>query len=267
MKATWQGYVALGQLGIPIRLYTASQLIQPKFVQLHILDGSPVRRVLECKAEGQPIPFDEVIRGVEYAPGQYIPLTERELDQVSSLPARTVAIQQFCDADAVEPQYYDKPYYVVPSRGGERAYALLREVFARTRKMAIAQVIVRGKQYVAVLRVTGDVLMLLLLRYAGQLVPRSSIKTPPLSKPSPEEVEALRAVVERFGGPFYIADYHDERAEFIRELVERKTKSLPPRRAERVKPYATPEDEIVPALRSTLDGQRMLLGGEPDGKQ
>lgn len=265
MKATWQGYIALGQLGIPVRLFTATRTLQPKFVQLHVLDGSPVQRTLECKEEQRPITFDEVIRGVEYEPGRYIPVTDREIEHASPAPVKAISIRQFCATDAIEPQYYDKPYYVVPSRGGERAYALIREVFTRTRKMAVAQVVIHNKEYVSVLRVAGDLLMLMLLRYAGEIVPRSGMRTPPLSKPSPEEVDTLTAVVERFGGPFYIEDYHDERAEFIQELVERKSKGLPLRRQERIKPQATPEDEIVPALKNTLQERRMVSSGEVPG--
>lgn len=262
MKATWEGYIALGQLGIPARLFTATRSLQPKFVQLHMLDDSPVQRTLECKAEQRPIAYDEVIRGVEYEPGRYLPITDRELQQSSPTSIKAITIRQFCDIDAIAPQYYGKPYYVVPSRGGERAYALIREVFARSLKMAVAQVVIHNKEYIAALRVDSDILMLILLRYASEIVPRSDIKTPPLRKPSPDEVAALTAVVERFGGPFYVEDYHDERAEFIEQLVERKSKGLPMRRQERVRPQATPEDEIVPALKNTLQERQMISSGE-----
>lgn len=261
MKAAWQGYVALGRLGIPVRLYNGMQSNAPKFVQLHMLDNSPVSRELACKAEGRPIPYGEVVRGVEYEPGKYVTLTEREMEHVSPTPIKAIAIRQFCDLAAIEPQYYSHPYYVVPGRGGERAYALLREVFTRTHKMAVAQLVLHNKEHIAALRVEGDLLMLLIMRYAAEIVPRSSIKTPPLTKPSPAEIEALRAVVEQFNGPFYIEDYHDERAEQISELVERKAKGLPMRRRERTAPRTTPEDDILPALRDTLGERRMISGG------
>lgn len=262
MKASWQGYIALGRLGIPVRLYTAAQSIQPKFVQLHRTDHSPVQRVLECKAEQRPISIDDVVRGVEYEPGRYIALSERELERTSPLPVKTIVITQFSDLDAVQPQYYEKPYYIVPSSGGERAYALMREVFVRTHMMAIAQVVLYNKEHIAALRVEGDLLLLLVLRFAGELVPREHIRTPPLAKPSPAEVEALRAVVERFSGQFYIQDYHDERAEYIHDLVERKAKGLPLPRAERPKPQATPESGIIPALKDTLSERRLLPPGD-----
>ena len=258
MKASWQGYIALGRLGIPVRLYAATQSIQPKFVQLHREDHSPVQRILECKAEQRPISIDDVVRGVEYEPGRYITLSERELERTSPLPAKTIVITQFSNLDAVQPQYYEKPYYVVPGRGGERAYALMREVFVRTHMMAMAQVVLYGKEHIAALRVEGDLLLLLVLRFAGELVPRDHIRTPSLTKPSPAEVEALQAVVERFNGPFYMHDYHDERAEYIRDLVERKAKGLPMPRSERSKPQTTPEDDIVPILRDTLSERRLL---------
>jgi DNA end-binding protein Ku len=139
MKATWQGYIALGQLGIPVRLYSASRLVRPQFVQLHEKDSAPVERVLKCSAENREITYKEIVRAVEYEPGHYITLTGQELERNLPTPAKTIEVKQFCELSEVAPIYYEKPYYIVPSKGGERAYALLREALVRSKKAIVAQ--------------------------------------------------------------------------------------------------------------------------------
>lgn len=259
MKAAWQGYIALGQLGIPVRLYTATKSLRPRFVQLHEKDGSPVRRQLQCREEQRDISSSEIIRAVEYEPGHYITLTNHELEQTAINPIKTIAINQFCTLGEISPLYFEKPYFIVPSRGGERAYGLLREVLVRVEKIAIAQFVIQNRERIAAIITHGDLLLLHQLHFAAEILPRESLKTPPLPKPSPSEIEALSTVVERFSGPFYITDYHDEHAERINELIERKAKGLPPAHNERIAPHATPEDEIINVLQDVLSEPKRIL--------
>jgi len=251
-RASWQGYITLGGLGIPVRLYPATQSLQPRFTLLHADDGSPVERSWRCQQEQREISHQETIRAIEDTPGHYITITDRELERASSAPLRTVTIKQFCDDGSVAPLYYARSFYAVAGKGGERAYALIREVFARTQSMAIAEFTLRLQDHIAALAVHGDVLMLHQLHFAAEILPRSSLKTPALPKPSPTEIARLMTVVERFRGPFYIEDYHDEHSEQIRELIERKRQGLPAPRHERPAAHATPEADIVATLEQAL---------------
>jgi DNA end-binding protein Ku len=171
---------------------------------------------------------------------------------------KTADIKQFANPKDIPPVYYDKPYYVVPTKGGERAYATLRDVLREHAKNAIVQIVLRTREHVAALGVHGDMLMMYQLRYAAELVPRAGLKTPALPKPDPAERDALSAVINRFSAPFFAEDYHDEYSEGVRELVERKAKGLPMPRAESKAPHATPEENIVDALQATLQGPQQL---------
>lgn len=196
VRATWQGYITLGQLGIPVRLYSAVQSIRPRFVQLHESDGSLVERQLKCKVEQREITSSEIVRAAEVEPGKYVTLSDREPDTGQPSAPKTVAIQQFCDQKDIPSIYIGRPYYVVSTKGGERAYSLVREVLARLKKVAIAQFVIYNKAHIAVLGVVGDLLILQQLRFAQEIVPRQLIKSPALPKPSPHEIEALGQVVE-----------------------------------------------------------------------
>lgn len=263
-RAAWQGYITLGRLGIPVRLYTATQSIRPQFVQLHESDGSPVERELRCRVEQRKIDASEVIRAIEYEPGKYITLTDNELTTTSDVATKTIAVQQFCEVEAIPSIYIAKPFYIVPSKGGERAYALLREVLARQHKAALAQFVIYAQQHIAMLAVHGDLLLLQQLHFAAEIIPRSSIKVPPLPRPTPAELEALSTVVERFSGSLYLEDYHDTYSEQVQELVDRKARGLPSARSERIAPHATRDTEIIAALQDTLGEKKLIAGSMRD---
>lgn len=259
MRAAWKGYITLGQLGIPVRLFSATQNSRPTFTSLHETDGSPVDRVLKCRAEDKEISSRDTVRAIEHEPGQYVTFTSRELEQAVPENSRAIDIKQFCLPEAIDPIHYEKPYYISSGAGGERAYALLREALTRTHHVAIAQFVIYNKEHIAAIGVRGDMLVLNQLRFAAEILPRSEVKTPPLPKPSPNEVDVLSAVIERFSGPFHVEDYHDQQTERVLELLERKIKGLPPPKSKQPEPAATDENEILPILRRTLNDDRDQL--------
>jgi DNA end-binding protein Ku len=259
MKAAWQGHIALGQLGIPVRLYSATRSRRPQFIQLHEKDSAPVERVLKCSAENKEISYNEIVRAVEYEPGRYITLTGQELERNLPNTSKTIEVSQFCSLSEIDVIYYEKPFYIVPAKGGERAYALLREALTKSNRVMVVQFAMYQREHIGVIGLRNDLLMLNQLRFANEIVPRSEIRTRALPRPSPTEVNTLKSVIDHFSGPFYIEDYHDHYMEQIRLLIERKAKGLPPPRRERVAANATPEEEIVTALQNTLAENKRQL--------
>lgn len=261
MRASWQGYITIGQLGIPVKLFSASRPARPRFTHLSEKDGAPVERVLRSSVSHEEVKPSEIIRAVEVEPGKYVTLTEQEMERAGTPHLKTIDVKQFCDQGAINLLHYEKPYYVTPTTGGERGYALLREALVRTDKLAVTQFVIYGREHIAALGVVGDLIVLHQLRYAGEIVPRSDIKTHALPKSNPSELDSLCALMDRFSGPFYIQDYHDEHAEYIHQLVERKAKGLPMPRRETPPANATPEDQIGSALNDMLGSSRQLNGG------
>lgn len=261
-RASWQGFITMGQLGVPVRLYSASRSVRPRFVQLSEKDGKPVQRVLRSSVTHEEVRTDEVVRAVEFEPGKFVTLTDQELEQTDTPHLKTIDVKQFCEPGDINPIHYEKPYYVTPDTGGERAYALLREALVRSDKLAITQFVIMNKEHIGALGVAGDLLVLHQLRFAEEVVPRSDIRTRPLPKSDPSEVEALQQLIERFSAPFYVNDYHDEHAEYVQQLVERKAKGLPMPRREKPSPHATPDDQIQAAITRMLDPGQNRLGDE-----
>lgn len=254
MKALWKGYITLGRLGIPVRLYAASQSSGVKFVQLHEADGSPVERPLFCRREHKEISSGDVVRGVEVGAGKYVTFTDHELAGYESGNEKVIEIRQFCVPAQVEARYYEKPYYLVPTQGGERTYALLREGLTRTAKLAIGTFYFYGNEYISAVGVYEDVLMLYRLRFADEIVPRSDIDTLAMPRANPSEVDMMQAAIERYSLPFHARDYHNAQTERIAMLAERKAKGLPMPRPEHIPADATADTDI-PAVLSQIIGQ------------
>lgn len=261
MKALWKGYIVLGQLGIPVRLYAATQKSGVTFVQLHDKDSSPVERPLFCKQEHTEISPSEVIRGMEYEPGKFVTFTEQELSHSRSSELKAVNIKQFCSPAQVQPSYYEKPYYIVPTAGGERGYALLRDGLAQTGMVAVGQYYFYGSEHIGTIEADGDVLVLHQLRFSDKLIPRSDIKTPQLPRPNPSEIDMMKAVIERYSGTLHLRDYHNEYTEYIQLLAERKAKGLPAPKPEETPAHTTPEDDIQTTLADTLKHNTTLGEG------
>ncbi len=242
----------LGRLGIPVRLYPATQPLLPRIILLHENDASPIERPLFCKAEHRPIAHDELVQAIEMAPGDYIMINSRNANGSITVPPKTMQVLQFCRQRTIPSYYYRSPFYVVPSLNGARAYSLLRAVFVKCESAAIVIYAYRGKEHIGALHVDGDLLLLYQLRYDSEIVPRATIRLPALPKPSPSEVDVMSAVIDRYSGPLYMRDYHSSYADHLRELTTRKMKGLHSASREHALPAATPENEIIPALEATL---------------
>jgi DNA end-binding protein Ku len=250
MKASWNGYFSVGELTLPMRLYSGTRVVAPHFFQLHAKDHAPVARAATCKKDGETLLPKDIIKAVEYD-GRYIEIKDTDI-QASAGDDKSIIVRQFSDTGAVDPIYYEKPYYMVPGKGGEIAYTLLRQAFMRTNKVAIATFTLYEKEHIGIVSATDGVLMLQQLRFADEIVPRSDIKTPTLPQPLPEQVDAAVRLMERYSAPFYIDDYRNEQLDELNEIIESKAKGLPLKRKPQIAPHATPENELMPKLRSLL---------------
>lgn len=256
MKASWNGYFRLGDLTVPMRLFSAVRSTGPKFAQVDAKDLLPVTRVAKSKS-GKELKADEMTRVIEHE-GKYIEISDSEIAE-SSGAERNIIVRQFSEPESINPVYYEKPYYMVPGKGGELAYSLLRQAFVRAKKIAVTTFALYGKEHIGIITAHDGILLLQQLRFADEIVPRADIKTPPLSQPAPSQVDMAVKLMERYSAPFYVADYHNEQLDNLNEIIERKVKGLPPKRQQQVAPHATPEKELAPALEAMFSQTPEML--------
>jgi DNA end-binding protein Ku len=149
-RAFWKGAISFGLVYIPVDLYSATHSATIDLDFLDKRDFSPVGYQRYNKRTGKLVEWQDIVRGYQYKKGQYVALSDEDFRKANTKASQTIEITSFTDATNITPEYYETPYYVAPQKGGQKVYALLREALKRTGKVAIANVVVRTRQHLAV---------------------------------------------------------------------------------------------------------------------
>src|ERR1700746_3507951 len=169
-RAIWKGSISFGLVNIPIALYPATRREELSFRLLRKGDLSPVNYKRVAEKDGKEVPWDQVVKGYEYEKGKYVVLKEEDFQRVDVEATRTVDIQDFVDLDEIDPIFFYKPYYLEPQKGGDKAYALLRDSLQKKKKVGIAKVVIKTREYLAGVKPEDGALVLELMHFAGELV-------------------------------------------------------------------------------------------------
>jgi DNA end-binding protein Ku len=237
VQGMWSGTISFSLVAIPVQLVKAVEPGRVSFRLLHNSDYSPVLRKMFCPGEGKIVPNEEIIRAYEVGPDKYIVITDAELESVSPERSRTIEIIDFIDMKDVDSIYYDHPYYLVPSKGGEKAYSLLVEVMRRTNKAGLAKFVLGEREYFVAVKSTKGALSLITLRYNEEILPHEDMAPKEVDLDS-EEKKRIDRIIKQMMGDFNPDKYADERRKKIVELLEKKTKEKAPVKAPEVEEEA-----------------------------
>ena len=227
-RAIWTGSISFGLLNVPVRLYSAVSSRSIRFRELREKDGSRVRHKRVAEEDGEEVAYDEIVKGYEIAPDQYVVMTRDELEALDPKRSKTIEIEDFVDLDQIDPIYFNQPYYIGPAQGAERAYALLAQAMAEQRKVAIARFVMRNKESLAAIRTSadGEVLTLATMRFADEVVPTSDLEDvlgeSEDVEPRKREIEMAKALIDSLATDFDPSSYRDEYREELMSLIERK---------------------------------------------
>jgi DNA end-binding protein Ku len=227
VQAIWSGTISFSLVAIPVLLVKAVEPGRVSFRTLHSKDYSPLARSMVCPKDEVVVPPDEIIRGFEIGPGRYIPITDEELESVSPERSRTIEIVEFIDMQEVDPIYYDHPYYLVPAKGGEKAYGLLVEVMQRTNKAGLARFVLHEREYLVAVKSTEGALALITLHYHAEILPEEDI-SPKAAKIDAAERSRLKQSIKDMLADFNPVQYADERRKKIMDLLKQKAKEKAP---------------------------------------
>jgi len=248
MRAIWTGSVSFGLVNIPIKMYSGSETHEG--LDLHMLhkqDHAPVRYARICRKDGKEIPYDEIVKGYEYQDGDYIELTKEDFKRADAKRTKSLEIRQFVEEREIDSRYWDKPYYLEPAKGAERAYALLREALEESGKVALVKYAMRARDNMGAIKPIGRALVLNEMRFPADIRNPSELKFPDKNLASKEEIQMALSLLKQQTKPFIPEDWHDTYTEELEEVIEEKAKGKKP--AKRTK---EPEDTKVKDLMSTL---------------
>src|SRR5882672_4928347 len=194
-RALWKGSISFGLVNIPIELHTAVRDHRPKFRMLHAKDKSPVKYERVCIRDGDAVAWEDLVKGYEYAKGQFVILTKEDFKAAAVEKTRTIDIIDFVTAESIDDRFFETPYYLVPSKGGERAYALLREAIRESGRVGIAKFILRDAQHLAALEVIENAIVLSVMRFADELIDAQQFDFPAATGVRKPELDMAKALV------------------------------------------------------------------------
>lgn len=223
MRALASATISFGLVSIPVKLFSSAESSTTiRFNQIHKKDGSRLKQQMICAKEGSPVPKDEVVKGYEFAKDQYVLFTDEELRAIDEKATHTIDIAEFVQAEQVDRIYLDKVYYLGPDKGGARAYRLLARALRETGKAALAKYAARGKQYLVMVRLMEDGLVMEQLHYAAEIRSFSEVPIDDVDIKKEELKLAVQLVEQAASDEFQPENYKDEVRERMMELIQRK---------------------------------------------
>lgn len=229
-RGLWKGAISFGLVHVPVELHSAQK--RSSELDLTMLDRrdlAPVGYKRVNKSSGKEVPWEDVVKGYEHEDGQYVVLSDEDFRRANPEAAKTVDIVAFVPLEAIPPQFFDTPYYVVPGKRGEKAYALLRDTMKKAGKAGIATVMIRTRQYLAALVAQDEVMILDTLRYHDELKEVAELGTPAQAlkgvKVTPKELDMALRLVEDMSEEWKPSKYHDTYREDLLKRIEEKVKA------------------------------------------
>jgi DNA end-binding protein Ku len=251
-RALWKGSISFGLVNIPIELHTAVRNHRPKFRMLHAKDKSPVRFERVCIHDGDPVAWEDLVKGYEYEKGHFVVLTKEDFQAAALEKTRTVDIVDFVKAEDIDDRFFETPYYLVPAKGGERAYALLREALRETGRIGIAKFILRDAQHLAAVEVIEDAIVLTVMRFADELVDVTQFDLPATSGTRKPELDMAKALVNNLAAAWDPSKYTDQYRDNLMRVIQAKAKGKHAKLVAGKEPHRAEVVDLMERLRRSL---------------
>lgn len=255
MRPLWTGAVTFGLVNIPVRLHSAIQSKERiSFRLLHKKDLSPIRYDRVCQKEEQSVPWKEIVKGYEYTKGKFVVLTDDDFKAAAIESSKAIEIIDFVRAEEIDPRYFETPYYIVPAKGGEKPYALLREAIKRTGTVGIGKVTMRSNSHhLAGVKAVGDALVLEIMRFADELVDVTEFALPTDAGVRPQELQMAEQLVENLSQQFDPAKYTDDYRANLMKIIKAKMKGKKIEVTEPDEPESTQVVDLMARLQESLE--------------
>jgi DNA end-binding protein Ku len=265
-RSMWKGTLTFGLVSVPVKLYTAVSERNVRFHQLHATDHARIVQKRFCAAEDEEVPFSEVVKGYEIAPGRHVVIEAEEFAALEPAFTRTIEIEDFVQMEEIDPILFDRPYYLVPNRGGARSYGLLLQAMRDTDKVAIGRVVLRSRQQLVAIHPREDTLVMTTMNFSDEVVPTAELHElhEEHVELSDNELEIAHRLVDSIVRPFDAANYRDTYREALLDLIDHKASGEqvvlePPARDE---PLEAPD--LMSALEASIEQVRARRAREED---
>jgi len=256
MRPLWTGSLSFGLISIPVTMYSAAKERALDFSMLRKGDLCPISFKRVCKTTGEEVPYEDIVKGFEYKEDTYVVLDEDDFKRASPEKSERIDIEAFVQEQEIDTKYYDKPYYLEPGKGADKAYVLLREALAQEKKVAVARMVFRQREDLVVVKPDDDILLLNQLRFPDELREHTEIKVPHNPQISRNEIGMAIELIEKMTGRFEPKEFHDTYTEKLEAIIKAKAhgKKLQPLPKAESKPAESAD--LVAQLRASLERHR-----------
>jgi DNA end-binding protein Ku len=266
MRSIWSGSISFGLINIPIRLYSATDEHLISFTLLHKDDLSPIRYARICTEEEKEIPYEHIVKGYEYEKGEFVVVEEEDFKRASAQKTGLIEIVNFSKESEVDSIYFEKPYYLEPDKGADKAYALLREALRKANKLAIVKYVFKNKAQLGAIKPSLDVLILDQMRFADEIRNTEGLKLPQMDEVGKKEIEMALKLIDQLTEKFNINAYHDMYREKLQEVIEDKIKGQAlPKVGKAPKPSKI--HDIMSLLKASLEEPRQKKGRKKEKRE
>ncbi|MFK3648586.1 Ku protein [Lysobacter enzymogenes] len=245
-RPIWTGTISFGLLNIPVKLMSGERRVDLHFRMLDSRNKAPIRYERVNEETGEEVPWKEIVKAFEYDKGSYVVLESSDIAAAAPDNNETVDIDAFVDAASIGSEYFEKPYVLEPGKKAEKGYVLLREVLEKTGKVGIGRVVIRTREYLAAVAPRGDALILLILRYAQELIDPDDYKLPVGGlakwKISAREVEMAQQLIDSMSSPWKPESYKDDFRDRLHKVIQQRVKAKKVVRGKQAEEAKLPEN-------------------------
>ena len=255
-RSLWNGTIAIGLLTVPVKVHTATESKTVRFHEVHAKDGARIEHRRVCTKEDEEVPYEQVVKGYELSSGEYVVLDDEEIKAAAGDRTHVIEVEEFVDAGAIDPIFYERTYHLGAGDDGAQAYRLLHDALERTGRAALGRFTFHDRERLVAIRpldaARKKLLALHTLRFADELVGAKQLKPDrPGKKPSDRETKMAAKLIDTLRTDFDPTDYDDEYRQAVLDMIARKAKG------EEIEPPEPQEDEgdqddLAAALEASL---------------
>ncbi|HUQ65925.1 MAG TPA: Ku protein [Flavitalea sp.] len=253
MRSLWTGAIGFGLVNIPVKLFSATQQSDLDLDMLDKNDHSNIKFKRVNEKTGKEVPWANIVRAYNYE-GSYVVLDDEDFKKASPEKTKMIEIEEFVEEKEVDSIYYETPYYLEPQKGGEKAYVLLRDALKKTGKTGLSTFVLRTKESLGLIKVSGKVLILQKIRYAEEIRATDEVKIPEAA-PKPAEIKMATTLIDQLSGKFEISKFKDTYSDELMKLIEAKAKGkkLP---APTMKVVHSSSKDLMEQLKASLETKK-----------
>ena len=258
MRAIWSGSISFGLINIPVKLHSAVQTESLDLDMLNKEDLAPIRFARIDSQTGEEVDYKNIVKGYQYAKGKYVVITDEDFEAAAPEKSKNIDIVQFVKSEAIDPVYFEKPYYIVPAKGAEKSYHLLLQALEKADTAGLAEFMLRNREHVCAIRAYNGMLLLNQMRYQEELKAAPEVALPKKDKVTDKELELALKLVEQLTDDFDPAAFKDDYMAAIKKVIKAKAAGKNIRIAEPKEEKTATVKDLMQMLKKSLDSSRRI---------